>query len=188
MNIPFSRRSTILFIMRNGWGLVFIFMLQTLLMACQFRSSPTAPVKLLAGTAARSAPLPEIKTNLLAYTFSLPEEDLEEPLYVHHSFMDHLFDLVQPEALEKYEGSYSTHDLLHQNPDKSKSFGLKSSWIVGHSSLPEAGIHVARNPATGKYEVDGGEIFLPTPGIGVSYEMNERTGEKKTFLNWKNTF
>lgn len=176
--------------MKKRWAIVIGIVLLVAMLARQFLFNSPAPFKHpeVIASAPLSPSIPEVKTNLLAYTFEPAEEYPEGSLYVHHSFADRLFGMVHPESLEKYEGSYSTHDLHHQNDNKSKSFGLNSSWVTGNSNLPEAGVHVAQNPVTGKYEVNGGEIFLPDPGVGVSYEKDEESGESKTFLNWKTTF
>ncbi|MDH3981441.1 MAG: hypothetical protein OES84_00910, partial [Kiritimatiellaceae bacterium] len=124
-------------------------------------------------------------TNLLAYTYK-PAAGSNEFVYVHHSYTESLLSMIDAESLKKYEGSYSLEDLQNQESGSSL-LNLNSSWITG-GDIPQVGVHVARNPITGNYEVSGGELFLPNPGMGVSYERIEESGETRTFLNWKREF
>jgi hypothetical protein len=124
-------------------------------------------------------------TNLLAVEY-MPVFDSNKTFYTHHSFSETLLSMIDPEVLEKYEGSYTTDELREGN-DAPPTYKLKSSWLTG-SDAPSVGIHIERNPATGNYEVSGGEIFLPGSGVGMSFDDDRESGESKTFLNWKREF
>ena len=108
-------------------------------------------------------------------------------VYVHQSFAESLIAMVNPEALRKYEGSYSADD-FDSKGNRTPVYSFNTAWIWRNKSLPKVGIQVARNPITGKYEVNGGEVFLPNRGMGVSFEKDEANGETQTFLNWKRDF
>lgn len=124
-------------------------------------------------------------TNLLSAAHR-PDYSSNEPYYVQHSFTESLLSAINPESLKKYEGSYSGKELRSGNDDPSV-YKLKSSWVTG-SNAPSVGIHIERNPATGQYEVSGGELYLPKSGFGFGYNENRTSGESQTFLNWKREF
>lgn len=129
-----------------------------------------------------------IPTNDPLSARNLPDYNTEGIIYEHHSFTDYLFSMINPEALQKYEGSYTAGEFKAQQEDQIPEYSLSSSWVLHNKQLPKAGITVSRNPATGRYEVSGGEVFLQEQGVGVSYEKDETTGETQTFLNFKRDF
>ncbi len=100
---------------------------------------------------------------------------------------ERLMAAVDVGRLEKYEGSHSMEELkaMEQGP---ASYSVSSGWLFGGSNLPQAGLTVSERAEQGGYGVSGGEVFLPSSGMGVSYEKNEETGETKTFLNLKREF
>lgn len=124
-------------------------------------------------------------TNLLS-NYHLASSNKKLAKYTHHSLGDSLLTMLNPESLKKYEGSYTTDDLKNGD-DSSSEIKLKSSWITG-SSIPAIALLVGQNPASGKYEINGGEVYLPSRGIGLSFEEDQNTGESQTFLNMKRTF
>jgi hypothetical protein len=97
-----------------------------------------------------------------------------------------LTDLLTPEYLQRYEGSY-TLDELRDMQDRPRSFKLNSAWLIGTSNIPQAGVRLQEDPDTGNYKVRGGEVNLPS-GMGVSYEKDSDSGETRTFLNIKKQF
>ena len=109
------------------------------------------------------------------------------PVFREKTLSELVTSLVNPEKLQQYEGSY-TLDELRGGKDGELSFNLRSSWIVGSSNTPQAGLRFRRNPLTGQYEVVGGEVYFPSSGIGVSHELDEDSGETQTFLNMKKEF
>ncbi|WP_372794146.1 hypothetical protein [Pontiella sp.] len=111
-------------------------------------------------------------------------ECFDEPL----SIPDRLLGLINPEALRKYEGSFTFAEFKAQRQDQVPEYSLSSTWLLTNSALPRASIKTAQNPDTGELEVSGGEIFLPESGLGVSFEKDEASGETRTFLHLKHGF
>ncbi len=129
--------------------------------------------------------LPEITTNLLALPLS--SFDPKRPLLVEDSLTDRLFSLIDPEALQSYEGSYTTDDLLSEKSG-TPSVTLKSCWFFGNEESPQVAARISRAPLTGAYEVSGGELFLPRSGMGLSVEKDIDSGETRTVFSIKRDF
>lgn len=127
-------------------------------------------------------------TNNPLSTAHLPSYRTSQIHYVHRSFSDFLFSMINPEAFQKYEGSYTAGEFEAERDSEAPAFSLSSSWVLHNKKLPKTGIKVAKNPETGNYEVSGGEVFFQEKGVGVSYEKDESTGETKTFLNFQKDF
>ncbi len=96
--------------------------------------------------------------------------------------------VVDTNLLKRYEGSYSLDELGEGRGDGSVAVNIRSSWFLGSSNAPQAGLRVRLNPLTGQHEIVGGEIYLPGKGIGVSSELDEGSGEARTFLNLQKKF
>jgi hypothetical protein len=102
-------------------------------------------------------------------------------------FYDRITALIDPESLRQYEGTYTLDELLSGN-GQAPAFSLNSSWFIGSSNLPQAGILLRKNPDSGQYEFSGGDLYLPGSGVGVRYEEDEQSGETRTFINVKKKF
>lgn len=96
--------------------------------------------------------------------------------------------VVDTNMLKQYEGSYTLDELGEGRGDGSVAVNIRSSWFLGGSNAPQAGLRVRLNPLTGQNEIVGGEIYLPGKGIGVSSELDEDSGEARTFLNLQKKF
>lgn len=96
---------------------------------------------------------------------NLPIYSKNKIVYEHHSFADYLFSMLNPEALEKYEGSYTAGEIRERHEAEIPKYSLSSSWLLHNKKLPKTDITVARNPATGRYEVSGGEVFFQEQGL-----------------------
>lgn len=107
--------------------------------------------------------------------------------YIHRPLSERLLEKIDPEILSKYEGSYTNDDLLSQR-DQSTVIKLHSGWLVQGKDLPSARVSIKQNPQTGEYLFQGGELEIPTVGVGVIYAKDSASGETQTFLNWQRDF
>ncbi|MBT8042173.1 MAG: hypothetical protein KJN98_03315 [Pontiella sp.] len=104
------------------------------------------------------------------------------------TLFDRATSLVDTNKLKLYEGSYTLDQLGTGNGSGGVAVNLRSSWLIGNTNMPQAGLRVRLNPLTQQYEVVGGEVYLPGRGIGLSSEFDEGTGETRTFLNLQKEF
>ena len=100
--------------------------------------------------------------------------------------IDSAIDSIDPESLKKYEGSYTITEF--RNKESDEPITLNSSWILWNSKLPHVGASIRKNDQTGEYEFVGASLFLPTKGLGVSYERDKKTDEIRAYLNFKKSF
>ncbi|VGO21698.1 hypothetical protein [Pontiella sulfatireligans] len=114
-----------------------------------------------------------------------PEANPQVLLPKKPSLYDQIAGTIDPEELKQYEGSYSLDEL---HGDGSMQFKLNSAWVVGDLNTPQAGLTIRKNSKSGEYEISGGEVFLPSRGVGMSYEQDEEAGESRTFFNMKKEF
>jgi hypothetical protein len=142
-------------------------------------AAPAAPIS--------PPPIPEPIPATNPLVLDLYAEYTNAPTFKKQTLYDRVGGLITPEQLSKYEGSH-TWDELRADPDHPRSIHLNSAWVVRGSNMPHAGIRVQKNPATGQYEISGGELNMPDDGLGMSYEKDSESGETRTFLNMKKKF
>jgi len=97
-----------------------------------------------------------------------------------------LIDKIDTDSLEKYQGTYTFSTLRDREADE--PITLNSSWLIWNSKYPQVGTSIKKNSQSGEYEFVGASIFLPTKGIGVSYEKDKETDEIRAYLNFKKHF
>ena len=127
-------------------------------------------------TAGPATPAPKTET-LSPFSFTIDSPSL----------MDRILSRVDQKKLKKYEGSY-TMDQLRSNEDPSYNVPFDSTWLPESLQLPHTRILVKYNPATGTYELVGGDLKLPAKDLSLSYEKDPSGEENQTFLIWKKDF
>ncbi len=108
------------------------------------------------------------------------------PFQKRPSHLDVIEASFNPTFLQKYEGSYTVDEFRSQNTHT--GFSLNSSWLLWNSSLPQMKVTLRKNFASGEYELVGGKLFLPTKGMGISYEDDKDTGESRAYFDVKKDF
>ena len=100
--------------------------------------------------------------------------------------IDELFNQFDPEILEKYQGSGTGDEFF--SADTNETLSISTSWFIWNANIPKAKLKFQKDPETGNYELNGGEIISPKNRISISHEQDTETNEKRTFLNFKKQF
>jgi hypothetical protein len=103
------------------------------------------------------------------------------------SLLEILFTRIEAGDLKTYEGSY-TWDELKTKQDNPQSYSLRSKWLFHDSNVPQATAIIQEDPETGSYELRGGALFFPTPGIGLRHEETDSSGETRSAVYLKKEF
>ena len=144
----------------------------------------TSPQKNQQKTARYSTLLPNPATSN-----SIPTHLSTNPIPLikkEHKF-DQLLLKFDPEFLEKYQGSYRFSDLNNEK-ETTPSLSIHTSWFIWNTNTPKAKIKLEKDPNTGNYKINGGEISLPKDRISISHEKDPDKNETRTYLNFKKKF